>query len=123
MNIIRGTKGDDVLIGTSGSDLIKGRGGNDVILGKGGRDEIWGGAGDDRIDGGRGADRIMVTAGVDTVVWHEWHFDVVYFNVPEFPIGEYTSDYDPVTGIYSVNDQPMAIVAGASSEAVWAYEF
>lgn len=123
MNIIKGTKGDDVLVGTPGRDLIKGRGGNDIIYGKRGQDKIWGGPGDDLIDAGGGADRVMVTDGVDTIVWNEWHFDTVYFDVPEIPIGEYTSDYDAVTGIYTVNGQPVAIVAGASSEAVWAYEF
>ena len=106
--IIKGTKGDDVLIGTPGRDIIKGRGGDDVIFGKAGHDEIWGGPGDDDIYSGKGSDRIAVTSGFDTIHW-EWHsaFDSIYVDVPqEDPVIGYTTDYDISTGIFYVNSEP-----------------
>jgi hypothetical protein len=40
--ILKGTKGDDVILGTEGDDRIKGRGGNDIICGGDGDDKLFG---------------------------------------------------------------------------------
>jgi Ca2+-binding RTX toxin-like protein len=66
-NVIRGTKGDDVLAGTANRDFILGLAGNDEISSGPGRDVVYGGKGNDTIGGGGGLDRLFGNAGDDTI--------------------------------------------------------
>ncbi len=72
VNLIVGTKGDDVLVGTRAPDVILGMGGNDVIEGRGGNDTLYGGDGDDLLVGGRGMDCLFGGAGYDRLAGGEW---------------------------------------------------
>ncbi|WP_143288245.1 DUF6851 domain-containing protein [Calothrix rhizosoleniae] len=74
--IIRGTRGNDVLSGTSAAEIIRGLRGDDAIYGNGGEDELFGGKGDDTIagsgsnefmDGGAGDDVIYGNGGEDYI--------------------------------------------------------
>ncbi len=103
-NIIKGTKGDDVLIGTAGSDEITGLAGNDQIDGAAGDDVLSGGDGDDAVvggdgndmlDGGTGADRMEGGAGAD-----------IY----------YVDDENDVVVESQGADKPTAVKAGSAFE-------
>ena len=76
-DIIRGTRGADVIVGLGGNDRIRGGRGADVICGGRGRDRIWGETGpdtifgeggNDRIDGGRSTDVINGGNGFDRLI-------------------------------------------------------
>src|SRR3954469_17920926 len=66
-NVIRGTRGDDVIAGTVHRDFILGLAGNDQISAAEGRDFVFGGRGNDAIDGGPGRDRLVGGPGDDTI--------------------------------------------------------
>ncbi|MCA1702586.1 MAG: proprotein convertase P-domain-containing protein [Actinobacteria bacterium] len=55
-DMIRGTRGDDVICAGAGNDVVYGRGGDDIILGGEGNDVLRGGDGHDRLSGGAGND-------------------------------------------------------------------
>jgi Ca2+-binding RTX toxin-like protein len=62
---IVGTPGNDVLRGTKGADVIAALGGDDEVTGNRGNDVICGGDGDDQLKGGRGDDVVVGDAGDD----------------------------------------------------------
>jgi hypothetical protein len=64
-DLIRGTRGRDVIVARGGDDRIRARSGDDVICGGKGRDRAKGGRGDDWIRGGRGRDRLNGGRGDD----------------------------------------------------------
>ncbi len=66
-NVIRGTRGDDVIAGTAHRDFILGFAGNDQISAAEGRDLVYAGKGDDTVDGGPGFDRLFGNLGNDTI--------------------------------------------------------
>jgi Ca2+-binding RTX toxin-like protein len=66
-NVIRGTRGDDVIAGTARPDYILGLAGNDQISAAEGRDFVYGGKGNDAIDGGPGLDHLFGGPGDDTI--------------------------------------------------------
>ena len=57
-NVIRGTKGDDMVAGTVHRDLVLAFAGNDQITSAEGRDIVYAGRGNDTVDGGPQFDRI-----------------------------------------------------------------
>lgn len=63
-----GTNGDDVLRGTRGADVIHGLAGNDFIRGLRGNDQLFGDAGNDTLRGGRGNDVLSGGADNDRLV-------------------------------------------------------
>ena len=65
--ILKGTRGDDVIVGTSRGDRIDGGGGDDTICGGGGDDRIDGGTGNDEVDAGDGDDHVYGRRGDDIV--------------------------------------------------------
>lgn len=82
---IVGTAGDDVLRGTRGKDVIVGRDGNDRIEGRGGADVVCAGTGNDRVTvkgrrsrvrGGPGEDRLRAD-GPQAVLYGEQGDDVL----------------------------------------------
>jgi Ca2+-binding RTX toxin-like protein len=52
LEVLEGTRNNDVLYGNGGFDLVLGREGNDVLDGRGGRDELRGDQGNDRCPDG-----------------------------------------------------------------------
>jgi Ca2+-binding RTX toxin-like protein len=81
LEVLEGSKGNDVLIGDEhanvlwgrqGNDTLFGMGGDDVLAGHEGNDEIRGGSGRDTMRGGSGFDRIYAAAGsgndVDAII-------------------------------------------------------
>lgn len=64
-NVLRGTRGADIICGGGGDDVIRGRGGKDKIYGGGGNDALRGNRGDDLIKGGPGNDRLNGGRGRD----------------------------------------------------------
>ena len=66
-DILRGTKGDDVIKARGGNDRIRGRGGDDIICAGGGNDRVRANGGDDSVQGGDGRDRIKGGAGNDAL--------------------------------------------------------
>jgi hypothetical protein len=75
-DVIRGTRGDnvicagagnDVVYGGGGNDIIRAGSGNDVVYGRGGNDTIRGGSGNDVLRGGEGNDRLAGGPGRDTL--------------------------------------------------------
>jgi hypothetical protein len=64
-DVLKGTKGADVIMSFSGKDKIRGRGGKDRICAGGGKDRISGGGGNDKIAGEAGKDRIAGGKGKD----------------------------------------------------------
>lgn len=66
--LIRGTKGDDVIFGLGGNDVIQGKGGDDILIGGTGNDVLKGGTGGDSLFGGPGDDVLKGDADAD-------HFD------------------------------------------------
>ena len=57
-DLIRGTRGNDVIVAGNGADIIRGLRGNDIICGGKGADTIIGGGGRDVCAGGPGRDRV-----------------------------------------------------------------
>ena len=66
-DILRGTKGDDVIKARGGNDRIRGRGGDDIICAGGGNGRVRANGGDDSVQGGDGRDRIKGGAGNDAL--------------------------------------------------------
>ena len=66
-DVLRGGPGDDIIFGLAGNDDLRGGPGNDRLLGGRGKDRLGGGAGNDRISGGPGRDRIAGGRGRDTL--------------------------------------------------------
>ncbi|MCA1705112.1 MAG: hypothetical protein LC808_18360, partial [Actinobacteria bacterium] len=66
-NVIRGTRGNDVICAGSGDDVVYGRGGNDTIIGGSGNDVLRGQGGHDTIIGGSGNDVLRGQGGHDTI--------------------------------------------------------
>lgn len=66
-DVLRGTRGPDILCGFGGNDRLYGFGGDDVLLGGDGQDRLFGGWGDDVLDGGPGIDRCIAGSGQDTI--------------------------------------------------------
>lgn len=64
-DLLRSTRGDDVLIGGEGDDILIGGRGKDVLLGRNGADVLFGGRGDDVLSGGYGADKLFGGPGAD----------------------------------------------------------
>lgn len=64
-DVLRGTRGADVICGGDGDDTISGLGGNDTIYGGEGDDKLIGGAGADNLDGESGNDRLEGGSGGD----------------------------------------------------------
>ncbi|MGC1305937.1 MAG: hypothetical protein WA885_01820 [Phormidesmis sp.] len=107
--------GDDVVFGGDGNDIISGDPGDDVLKGEGGNDVIIGGAGDDQLFGGAGADTLTGGADSDLFIFDFADAGLVD-EVTDFTSGEdkiliqgagsqSTVEYDPQTGILSVNGQ------------------
>ena len=76
IEMLSGSKLDDVLIGDgggnylsggSGRDIVRGGAGNDRLYGDDGRDDVLGEAGDDRTSGNDGADLVVGGTGNDTL--------------------------------------------------------
>ncbi|HMJ36931.1 MAG TPA: hypothetical protein VK501_23700 [Baekduia sp.] len=65
VNVVRGTRDDDVLRGTAFGDRLVGNDGDDLLKGNGAGDCLEGGAGNDVLDGGDGDDRLAGSAGKD----------------------------------------------------------
>jgi hypothetical protein len=65
VNVIRGTRDDDVLRGTAFGDRLVGNDGDDLLKGSGAGDCLEGGAGNDVLDGGDGDDRLAGSSGKD----------------------------------------------------------
>jgi Ca2+-binding RTX toxin-like protein len=66
-NVIRGTKGDDMVAGTVHRDLVLSFAGNDQITSAEGRDIVYAGRGNDTVDGGPQFDRIFGGPGDDAL--------------------------------------------------------
>jgi hypothetical protein len=64
-DVLRGSRGPDVIVTGRGRDVVRGGAGADRICTGGGRDVIGGGPGRDTLIGGRGADRIRGGPGGD----------------------------------------------------------
>jgi RTX calcium-binding nonapeptide repeat (4 copies) len=64
-DVLRGSRGPDVIVTGAGRDVVRGGRGADRICTGAGRDMIRGGRGRDRLAGGPGADRILGGAGRD----------------------------------------------------------
>ena len=52
LEVLEGTRNNDILIGDKGIDLVIGREGNDFLNGRAGRDELRGDGGNDRCPDG-----------------------------------------------------------------------
>ena len=65
--LLSGGEEADVLRATRGADVVDAKGGDDVVLGFRGRDLIRGGGGDDVLLGGRGRDTVLAGPGADVV--------------------------------------------------------
>lgn len=74
---ILGTNGDDVIRGTRGQDVIKAYGGDDVIYGFRGNDFICAGGGDDTVYASKGNDKVWGGGGDDTIFGGQGN-DVMY---------------------------------------------
>jgi hypothetical protein len=83
MEVLQGTKYDDVMVGSDGPQSLDGREGDDRLDGAGGPDQIFGGAGDHNVlTGGAGVDS-MVTAGArDTIRTRDGERDSVGCGTP-----------------------------------------
>jgi Ca2+-binding RTX toxin-like protein len=57
LEILEGSKGNDLLLGNEHDNIIWGRQGNDTVLGFGGNDSLYGHEGNDQVFGGDGDDR------------------------------------------------------------------
>jgi uncharacterized repeat protein (TIGR01451 family) len=68
VNVIRGTRDDDVLRGTAFGDRLVGNDGDDLLKGNGAGDCLEGGAGNDVLDGGDGDDRLAGSSGKDRLI-------------------------------------------------------
>jgi Ca2+-binding RTX toxin-like protein len=66
-NVIKGTKGPDVIVAGAGNDRIKGRGGDDLICAGAGRDKVRAGGGEDVVFGGDGRDKLSGNKGADRI--------------------------------------------------------
>jgi Ca2+-binding RTX toxin-like protein len=64
-DVLKGAKGNDVLIAGGGKDVLRGGGGNDLLKGQGGKDTLAGGSGKDRLRGGGGKDTLNGGAKAD----------------------------------------------------------
>jgi Ca2+-binding RTX toxin-like protein len=106
---IVGRDGDDVLFGGGGNDLLNGGEGNDNLNGGPGRDTLIGGAGNDVLDARDGNDRVIGAAGNDTILADSaadrlsgGHGD----DLLRYSIQTYELKKDPISGGFSVVDQP-----------------
>jgi len=68
INVMVGTRFNDVMLGTSGPDAMFGKRGNDRMRGALGDDALFGMAGNDRLRGGPGADVLRGGTGFDICV-------------------------------------------------------
>jgi hypothetical protein len=68
VNVVRGTRDDDVLRGTAFGDRLVGNDGDDLLKGYDADDCLEGGAGDDVLDGGAGNDRLAGSSGKDRLL-------------------------------------------------------
>jgi len=66
-DFLKGGAGDDCLEGGAGADLLDGGDGNDRLAGGSGRDRLRGGTGDDTLTGGQGNDQLNGGPGNDTL--------------------------------------------------------
>jgi uncharacterized repeat protein (TIGR01451 family) len=64
---IVGSRADDVLRGTKGKDVIQARAGDDAVRGLAGRDLICAGSGDDKVRGGGADDKVIGAGGNDRI--------------------------------------------------------
>jgi Ca2+-binding RTX toxin-like protein len=71
VELLTGSKYDDVLIGDGGDNDLKGGDGNDVLDALAGADSLYGGAGSDTLRGGPGDDTQDGGEGADTVVYDD----------------------------------------------------
>lgn len=67
-DILSGSAQGDMLMGMDGDDVIYGQAGDDTPLGKSGNDILYGGDGNDWLDGGPGEDTIHAGTGDDWIV-------------------------------------------------------
>ncbi|CAI8178212.1 MAG: Leukotoxin [Alphaproteobacteria bacterium] len=74
--VVKGTRGDDVLVGSANDDVLRGKrgddkldggAGDDLLKGGKGHDTLFGGAGDDRLEGGKGRDTLLGGIGTDVL--------------------------------------------------------
>ena len=79
-DILKGTKGDDIIYGGAGDDYLQGRAGDDILDGGDGNDQIHGDADDDYLVGGRGNDLIHGgIGGFDTAVYFGSIFEYSHY--------------------------------------------
>jgi Ca2+-binding RTX toxin-like protein len=67
-DVLRGTKGADVIAGRSGKDKIRAKGGDDTVCSGGGKDKVRGNGGDDVAAGGEDGDKLRGGAGSDRLL-------------------------------------------------------
>ncbi|MFT3688815.1 calcium-binding protein [Paenirhodobacter sp.] len=66
-DILRGDAARNTLIGREGNDRLDGYAGNDLLYGDAGNDTLYGGDGNDALQGGAGADHLDGGVGIDQV--------------------------------------------------------
>lgn len=76
LSVIRGGRGQDLILGSASAERIEGGAGRDVIYGRAGDDVIDGGRGRDRLFGGEGNDTFLVSGDVDQY-WGGSGFDTI----------------------------------------------